>query len=103
MSALGSQADMAIALRNVLLLTQSGHPGGPLLRPNLRVTGLNTKYDSLGAIRGAMRRRDFITLLGGATVAWPFATRAQKLSAKVFRIGFLGLPTADSLPQRPEA
>ena len=51
----------------------------------------------------AMRRREFIRLVSGAAAAWPFATRAQKLSAKVFRIGFLGLPTADSLPKRPEA
>ena len=50
-----------------------------------------------------MRRREFITLIGGTAAAWPFATRAQKLSAKVFRIGFLGTPTADSLPKRPEA
>jgi putative tryptophan/tyrosine transport system substrate-binding protein len=50
-----------------------------------------------------MRRREFIKLIGGAAAAWPFATRAQKLSAKVFRIGFLGTPTADSLPKRPEA
>ena len=34
------------------------------------------------------RRRDFVALLGGATVAWPLAVRAQ-LQAKVARLGFL--------------
>jgi putative tryptophan/tyrosine transport system substrate-binding protein len=49
-----------------------------------------------------MRRREFITLLGGAA-AWPMAANGQRQAEKIFRIGLLTRKTDASVSSQIDA
>ncbi len=45
-----------------------------------------------------MRRREFLTLIGGLAATWPLAARGQQ-AGKLPTIGYLGIGTADANPE----
>jgi len=48
----------------------------------------------------AMKRREFITVVGGAAATWPLAALGPAKKKRVYRIGYLSAPQSGHRVQR---
>src|SRR5438309_1904743 len=47
------------------------------------------------SLRGHMRRRKFITLVGGTAAIWPLATFGQRRAERTYQVGYLSIASRE--------